>query len=184
MAAGGADVRAIDALREWLAALAIFKHDAEESLASVQLEIRRGIDWVGQQLDLWHRAAREREEVIVQAKAELAARKFPNWDGRMPDTTVQERNLRRAEARLEHAQDQVKQCRKWIGGLPRMIEETYSGAGHRLQMVIEGEVARGVADLQRRIESLERYSELRSDFAPAPSTALLPSSAPITEGTP
>jgi len=172
--AAGADVRAIDALREWLAALSIFKHEAEESLASVQMEIRRGIDWVGLQLDLWQRAVREREEAVVQAKAELAGRKFPNWDGRMPDTTVQERNLRRAEARMEHAQDRVQRCRKWLIGLPRMIEETYSGAGHRLQMTIEGDVGRGVADLQRRIEALERYSELRPDFAPAPSSALLP----------
>ena len=32
-------------------------------------------------------------------------------------------------------------------------------------------MARGVADLQRRIEALERYSEIRADFAPAPSAA-------------
>lgn len=180
--AAGADVRAIDALREWLAALAIFKHETEEALGSVLMEIRRGIDWVGQQLDLWQRAVRDREEAVVQAKAVLAGRKFPNWDGRMPDTTVQERNLRRAEARLEHAQNQVIRCRKWLGGLPRMVEETYSGAGHRLQMTIEGDVARGVADLQRRIEALERYSDLRPDFAPAPSAALLPMTNPGKEG--
>jgi hypothetical protein len=176
--AESADVRAIDALREWVSSLAIFKHEAEEALAGIALEIRRGLDWVAQQQDLWQRAVREREEAVVQAKAELAARRFPNWDGRMPDTTVQERNLRRAEARLEHAQDQVVRCRKWIIGLPRMIEETYGAAGHRLQMTIEGEVARGVADLQRRIEALERYAETRADFAPSPSAALLPTTEP------
>ncbi len=182
--APGADVRAIDALRDWAAALAVFKHEAEEALAGVQLEIRRGIDWVGQQLDLWQRAVRDREEVVVQAKAELAARKFPNWDGRMPDTTVQERNLRRAQARFEHAQDQVILCRKMLIALPRMVEETYTGPGHRLQMAIEGEVARGLADLHRRVEALERYSEVRPDIAPAPSTALLPTAPPPTGGTP
>jgi hypothetical protein len=171
---GGADVRAIDALREWLAALAVFQHEAGEALAGVAMEIRRGIDWVAQQQDHWQRAVREREEAVVQAKAELAGRKFPNWDGRMPDTTVQERNLRRAVARLEHAQDQVALCRKWVIGLPRMIEETYSGAGHRLQMTIEGDVARGIADLRRRIEALEKYAETRADFAPTPSAAHLP----------
>jgi len=177
--ADSADVRAIDALREWVAALAIFRHEAEESLAGIAMEIRRGIDWVGQQQDLWQRAVRDREEAVVQAKAELAARKFPNWDGRMPDTTVQERNLRRAKARLEHAEDQVALCRKWMVGLPRMIEETYSGAGHRLQMTIEGDVARGAADLQWRIEALERYAETRPDFAPTPSAALLPTTEPL-----
>ena len=96
----GADVREIDGLREWLASGSIFKVESEEALASIRLEIRRGIDWVGQQLDLWQRSLRDREDAVVQAKAELSARRFPGPTGRMPDTTVQERNLRRAIARF------------------------------------------------------------------------------------
>src|SRR5207253_191296 len=93
----GADVGSIPALRDWLAALSVYRTEAAASLAGIQGEIRRGHEWVAEQLSLWQRAVRDCEEEVVQAKAELAARKFPGFDGRMPDTTVQEKNLRRAQ---------------------------------------------------------------------------------------
>ena len=166
----GAEVREIDGLRDWLAAGAVFKAESEESLASIRLEIRRGIDWVGQQLDRWQHSIRDREDAVVQAKAELSARRFPGPTGRMPDTTVQERNLRRAIARLEHAQDRVAVCKKWSVNLPKIVDETFSGAGHRFAMLLEGDVAKGLSLLQRQVEALEQYAETRVDLAPAPST--------------
>ena len=174
----GADVREIDGLREWLASGSIYKVESEEALASIRLEIRRGIDWVGQQLDLWQRSLRDREDAVVQAKAELSARRFPGPTGRMPDTTVQERNLRRAIARFEQAQDRVAACKKWLVNLPKIVDETFSGAGHRLALLLEGEVAKGLSLLHRQIESLEQYAETRADFAPAPSTTSSPPESP------
>jgi len=166
----GADVREIDSLREWLAAAAVYKVESQESLASIQLEIRRGIDWVGQQLDHWQRSIRDREDAVVQAKAALSAKRFPGPTGRMPDTTVEERNLRRSLARLEHAQEQVAKCKKWLVNLPKIVDETFSGAGHRFALLLEGDVAKGLALLQRQIESLEQYAGTRADFSSTPST--------------
>ena len=165
-----ADVLSIPALRDWLAALAVYRSDLGEALAGIQIELRRGIDWVGEQLALWQREVRAAEEAVTQAKAELAARKFPGWDGRMPDTTVQERNLRRAQARQEHAEEQVIRCKKWIARLPKMIEEVYTGPSHRLQLLLEGDVEQGAAQLGRRLESLERYTGDRTDYSSAPSS--------------
>src|SRR5436189_2582525 len=102
-----ADVRSIDAVREWHAALATYGETLAESLAGVEMEIRRAHDWLGEQLSAWQRAVRDCEEDVTRAKAELSQRKFQTFDGREPDCTVQERSLRRARARLEHAEDQV-----------------------------------------------------------------------------
>ena len=173
----GADVRSIDGLREWLAAAQIFGHDAGEALGGTQMEIRRAFDWIAEQGQLWERACRVGEQEVVQAKAELAARRFPNFDGKMPDTTVQERNLRRAEDKLDHARSQVVKCRAWAGRLPKIVEESFTGRGRRLQNFLEGELPRTLAQLSRRIESLEQYADLRTDYSSAPS-ALPPSSAP------
>ena len=102
--AAGADVRSIPALRDWLAAVATYREEAAEAVSGINQEIRRGFAWIEEQMTLWQRAVRDCEEEVTQAKAELAARRFPGFDGRMPDTTVQERNLRRAQARLEYAE--------------------------------------------------------------------------------
>ncbi|HEY2783407.1 MAG TPA: hypothetical protein VGJ05_00395 [Fimbriiglobus sp.] len=157
----GADVREITALRDWLAALATYRSDAMNALAGVEMELRRGFDWIEQQGGLWARAVRDCEEQVVQAKAELAARKFENFDGKMPDTTVQERNLRRAEARLEHAQEQVVRCRKWMVRLPKQVDEAYTGAARRLAAILESDLPVGMADLDRRAAALEQYADLK-----------------------
>jgi hypothetical protein len=162
--APGADVRSIDSLRDWCAALQIYVHDVSEALGGINMEIRRVFDWIDEQRSLWERAVRVCEEEVVQAKAELAARKFPNWDGKMPDTTVQERNLRRAIARLEHAHERVQSCRTWASRLPKIAEETYTARGHRLGNFLEAEVARSLGALARRVESLEQYAGLKNDF--------------------
>jgi hypothetical protein len=159
-----ADVRSIDALREWYAALTGYGEMLAESVAGVELEIRRGFEWLQEQLGRWQKAVRECEEDVVQAKAELAARKYPGFDGREPDTTVQERNLRRAKARLEYAEDQVARTKAWIGRLPKVIDEVYRGPSHRLVNFLEAELPKGLAILDRRIIALENYANLRTEF--------------------
>lgn len=175
----GADVRSIDAIRDWHAALTDYGDTLGEALAGVNLELHRAQDWLGDQLSRWQRAIRDCEDEVVRAKAELSQRKFPNWDGREPDCTVQEKALREAKARLEHAQDQVETCRKWLSRLPKLIDETYTGAGRRLANLLESGLPRALADLMRRIGALESYSGERPDYAPAPSaTAVAPSNTP------
>jgi len=178
-----ADVRSIDALREWYAALGGYGEMLAESLAGVELEIRRGHEWLHEQLALWQKAVRDCEQDVVQAKAELSQRKYPGFDGREPDTTVQERNLRRAKARLEYAEEQVAKTRSWIGRLPKMVDEVYRGPSHRLGGFLEVELPKALALLGRQIEALETYADLRTDFAPIPSGSP-PAPPPRTESPP
>jgi hypothetical protein len=160
-----ADVRSIDAVRDWHATLANYADSLSEALAGVELEIRRAFEWLEEQQALWKQAIRDCEEEVVRAKAELSQRKFKTWDGREPDCTVQERALRRAKARLEHAEEQVERVRQWLGRLPKVIDEVYRGAGRRLQNFLEDDLPKEQTDLARRIASLEVYAGLRPDFA-------------------
>lgn len=180
--AAGADVRSIPALRDWLAALATYRDETAEALSGIHQEIRRGFAWIEEQMALWQRAVRDGEEEVTQAKAELAARRFPGFDGRMPDTTIQERNLRRAQARLEHAEEKVLACRKWLGKLPKAVEETFTGPGHRLATFLDGDLARGAALLDRRLDALERYAGLRTDYSAGATPSVAPPPPPSTGG--
>ncbi len=181
-----ADVRSIDAVRDWHATLANYADSLSEALAGVELEIRRAFDWLEEQQALWKQAIRDCEEEVVRAKAELSQRKFKTWDGREPDCTVQERALRRAKARLEHAEEQVERVRQWIGRLPKIIDEVYRGAGRRLQNFLDDDLPKGQTDQARRIASLEVYAGQRPDLAPggggAPSVAGASDARPAPEG--
>lgn len=160
-----ADVRDLETLREWLAALATYRSDANESLTALRVEIGRGIEWVNEQYHLWQRSIRRLDDAVVQAKADLSAKKFPDVNGRMPDTTVEERNLKRAVAKLEHAHEQVEKCRKWLATLPKLVDEIFHGPAQRLANLLDTDVPRGAAVLEQRIEALERYADLRTDYS-------------------
>jgi exonuclease VII small subunit len=163
-----ADVRSLDGIRDWCAAVKTYREDCAASLAGIEMEIRRAVDWVDDQGRRWASAVRDCEQELWQAKQDLNARKIPDWSGREPDTTVQERAVRRCEARLEHAQDQVRRCRSWMQKLPKLIDETYRANSHRLNLILEGDLAKALASLERRIASLEAYAGERPDFAPGP----------------
>lgn len=162
----GADVRAVDGLQDWHNALALFREEGIEALNSISMEIRRAFDWVDEQAKLWQREKREAEEDIVQAKADLAQRKTPDFNGRIPDTSVQEENLARAKARLEHAEDQVDTCRKWSVRLPKMINEDYEGPGRRLGNFLDAELAAAIAKLAGRIDAIHNYMAVQPVAAP------------------
>jgi hypothetical protein len=163
----GADVQAIDALEDWHGALCLFREEAIEALNSIALEIRRAFDWVEEEGKAWYREARQAEEDIVRAKAELNQRKTPDYGGRIPDTSVQEENLARAKARLRFAEEQIDVCRKWSVRLPKMVNEEYEGAARRMSNFLEADLPVAIADLMSRIDRLHQYADVKPG-GPAP----------------
>jgi hypothetical protein len=167
----GADVQAIDALQDWHNALCLFRDEALDALGSIGMEVRRAFDWIDEERKAWQHEAREAETAVVQAKAELNQRKTPNFDGRIPDTSVQEKALARAKARLEHAEEQVEVCRKWAVRLPKLVSEEYEGPARRLGNFLEADLPVAIAHLAARIEALHRYTQVAPASAPpAPAT--------------
>ena len=165
-----ADVRSIDALRDWHAALSAYGAGLSDALAGVEMEIRRAHDWLGEQLSRWQKAVRDGEDDVVQARAELSSRKFPGWDGREPDCTVQEKALRQARAKKEHAEDQVVLVRKWMMRLPKLVDEAYTGPSRRLGSFLEAELPKALVALDRQVGALDSYAGLRPNFVAGPST--------------
>lgn len=157
----GADVRAVESLQDWHGQLSRFRSEAMEALSMLRLEIRKAYDWIDDTAHDWKFEIRDAEEEVVQRKAELAQRETPNFDGRIPDTTVQEKNLARAKARLEYAHNQVEICRRWAGKLPKMISEEYDATSRQLSNMLELEVPNALAHLMEQIVALERYLNMK-----------------------
>jgi hypothetical protein len=160
-----ADVRSIEEVRDLHAQMCKFRTDAQDALAAVELTIRRASDYLVDKQQFWQQAIRKCEDEVFQAKQELKQRQLPGWDGRIPDCTVQEDNLKRAQGRLRYAQEKLEVVRRWMSKFPKSVAETYEGPSRHLAATLEGELPRGLAILERRIEALEKYIALTAPAA-------------------
>jgi hypothetical protein len=175
-----ANVRAIETLQDWHAALVEFRTEAQDALAACELEVRRALDWVSDMQRHWRQTVRDAEEEVAQAKAELASRSFPDFNGRMPDTSEQRKALRRAVAKKEFAERQVEVCRRWLAKLPAAVSETYEAPARQLAAILDAELPRGLAVLDRRINALEAYAAIAPPSRPKDEPP--PPSTPVAEG--
>ena len=150
-----AEVASLDALRDWKAALGAFRGSAQEALVGVELAVRRAFDWLDERRDFWQQELRRREEAVTVAKSELWRKKNLPIIAH-PDTTEQEKALRRALARLEEAQEKLEKHRQWAIALRRAVEE-YEGPARRLGHRLEADLPKALALLAEKIATLESY---------------------------
>ncbi len=155
-----ADVRSIEEVRDLYAQMCKFRKDAEDGLAAVEMIIRRASDYLVDKQQFWQRAIRTGEDELFVAKQELKQRQYPGFDGRIPDCTVQEENLKRAQGRLRYAHEKLDLVRRWMSKLPKSVSESYESPARHLAATLEGQLPRGLATLERRIEALEAYIAL------------------------
>jgi len=165
---GSANVNSLEALHEWHAALCVFRTEALESMSSIVMEINRADSWLDDQLRGWQREQRDAEEEVLRCKNELQNRKFVGFDGRVPDCSVQEGNLRQAKDRLDHAREQTVKVRQWYHKMPKMIDEEYQPGARHLVNFLEAELPRALAMLNAQIDSLQAYLNLRVEPAAPP----------------
>lgn len=158
-------VTSIDALRDFRAALATFRSEAIDALAANDLDIRRAFDWLTEQRQFWQRAVRELHDEVTHCKAELFRRQTVLPGERVPDCTQQIKALRLAQHKLEHAEERVKACRRWEPALQRAVDE-YQGPARQLGGMLDGELPKSAALLERMITSLDAYVAV----APKPAT--------------
>jgi hypothetical protein len=161
-----------------------FRTDAADGLAAVDLTVRRASDYLVEKQQFWQRAIRTCEDEVFQTKQELKQRQYPGFDGRVPDCTVQEDNLKRAQAKLRYAHEKLELVRRWTSRLPKSVSETYESPSRHLAATLEGQLPRGLAMLERRIQALEAYIALMAPQGEAAPAAASSSAAPGAEAAP
>ena len=158
-----ARVTSLDLLRDFRAALASFKADGQDALTSNSMDIRRAIDWLTERRQFWTRAVRECQDEVTHAKSELNRKKVLHPGERQPDCTQEIKALKKAQARLEHAENQVEKCKRWEPTLQRAADE-YEGPARQLADLLEGDLPKSLSLMDRLVAALEEYVAV----APAP----------------
>src|SRR5260370_1475020 len=106
--ATSARVTSVQAIADFKVALLGFCQEAKEVLATIEMEIRRTMDWVERdQLPFWQREIRNRQEEVAQVKADLFRKQLTRISGQNPDYLEERKALRIANSRLEQEDDKV-----------------------------------------------------------------------------
>ncbi|MFO0807395.1 MAG: hypothetical protein U0746_02095 [Gemmataceae bacterium] len=161
-----ARVTSFDMLRDFRASLATFREDGMDAITAAALEIQRAFDWLSERRKMWQKAVRDRQDEVVQAKAALTRKELHLPGERPPDTTQERKALRRAQARLEEAEDKVEKTKRWEPVLRRAVEE-YEAPARGLGSVLEVDVPKALSLLGRILDALDEYAAL----PPPPSSA-------------
>jgi hypothetical protein len=178
----GAGVQSLDALVDWYAALSKFREDTQNGVTSMALALQRCFDWLAEQQQEWRREIRAAEDAVVQAKNDLRKKQYEDWLGKKPDTTVEEKNLRKALARLEFAEDRLETTRRWSQRLPRLIQDTYDGPTRSLSFFLDTDMERALAHLGQQINVLEQYVNMQGPQTSAPQARGEPDPVEPTSG--
>src|SRR5262245_3577517 len=162
-----ARVTSIDLLRDWQAAMATFRTDALDALTTAALDVRRSFDWLESQRRAWDRAVRDRYDEVTQAKAALVRKQWVLPGQRQPDITEEIKALRLAQRRLAEAEDKVAVTKRWSPALQRAVEE-YEGPMRRLADLLEGDLPKAGALIERLVADLEAYIALNAGAVKPP----------------
>ena len=152
-----ADVRSIEALKEFRAALALYSEEAQGALGAVKMEARRTVQWLQHDRKLhWSEQIKRRREQVASARAEVARRRLAKTPEHTPAFSEQKELLRKAEAGLREAELKVALIKKWEPALQLAVLELHASI-RRIGDLSGADVPRGSMLLGRLVDALEAY---------------------------
>ena len=152
-----ADVRSIDALRDFRAILTLYSEDAQGAIGAVKMEARRTLQWLHHDRKLhWGEQIKRRREQVASARAEVARRRLAKTPEHTPAFSEQKELLRQAEAGLREAEMKVALIKKWEPALQLAVLELYAGI-RRIGDLSGTDVPRASMLLGRIVDALEAY---------------------------
>ena len=114
----------IDAIKLFRERLATFGEDAKNALISVDMDTRRTVDFILREQPMhWKAQLKKRHEVLQQAKAELFRRKLAEINPGSLDDTMQREAVRKAEMRVQEAEQKLEKIKKWATPLQQAVDQ-------------------------------------------------------------
>jgi hypothetical protein len=181
-----AKVTSVEAIGTFRVQLCKFCEEVREALCAIDMEARRVLDWLAHdQPRYWRDAVRDAHEELNHAKTDLFRRRLAGINGEMPECTEQKDAIRRAQRRLEEAEDRIEKCRRWCQLIQRAKEE-YDGPARQLAALVEGDPPDSVALLGQVLDRLDDYLIVGPPMGLAPAAVNLPpvTNAPAADAVP
>jgi len=164
-----ADVRSIEALRAFKAALKDFDEAARQSLSEAQSDVMRAAGWLQNDRAIyWKQQLRYRQNRLADARSELMRAEIAT--ATRTSGVVERKNVEKWKHAVEEAEHKLEAIKRWLRQLER--EATlFKGKCQALARTVEGDFPKAYATLDRLYEALEKYLKLA---APAGDRAAMP----------
>ena len=162
-----ANVRSLEAIEAVRAALASFGEEIAQSLSTIDIEMRRTLDWLEHDRPrFWKHQVRRSMDGVTEARAALhRALMYPIADER-PSCYEERAALKAAEARFAYCQEKEERLRQWVREVRHEMFE-YEGRISQLNDVVALDVPHAIGIINRLLARLQEYQDIRTSVGSA-----------------
>ena len=180
-----AEVNSIDTLAFVKAALVAFGHETGQSLAEVELQAQRVVDWICiEQAAYWKTEVRKAADAVNQAQKDLQhCRTYKKVGDNEPSCIEEKKALEKARRRLTRAEAKAEAVRRWTPVVRQQFQETGVRIT-RFREVIDVDCPKAVARLERMLISLDHYAHTQSPRTAAAGAAEVAKASVARQGDP
>ena len=156
-----ANVQYAPAIDDFRAALCTFITEARQSVAALELEARRAVEYISHdQAKFWLAETRRGQERVQAAKIAMHnAKTFKTIGDHTPSLVEEKKELEKQQRRLKHAEDKVEAVRYWSRVAEQAFRE-YQATLAQFVGMLDGDLPKSVSTLERVSRALERYIAL------------------------
>lgn len=155
-----ANVRSLEAVREFRPALIAFAEDTRGALESLRTEVHRTHEWIDHDRPaFWREEARKSSDAVSEASSQLSRKQVIAAGSHRPHVTDEKLALDRAKKRANTAMEQQKSTRQW-GMKLHLATDEYSTRVARLDHLLSHDVPHVVGLLERMIAALDSYASV------------------------
>lgn len=163
----GANVRSVDAIKNFKVALINYAEEAKNALSSSDMEIRQVRNWLERdQLSYWQAQVKRCNERLAMARTELNRRRLSQANSESISDTEQKEAVRDGQRRLREAEEKVEKIKRWIPVLDLAIAE-YHSQSQPLGDRLSGSFVASLNVLDRMIVAIDSYLAMAPPIAPA-----------------
>ncbi len=155
-----AHVRDLEAIRRFRVSLLKFAEELEKSLQAMFLEVQHGLEWIEHDRPhYWTMQTRKAFDLVASTRTALNTCQMRTVAGRRPSCIEEKLAHDKAKRRLQHCQEQTEHLKRWVVKIHHDCDE-FHGRLSRLRRLLETEIPKAVALLERTTAILEAYAEI------------------------
>lgn len=156
-----ANVRSIDAIRHFHAAVLKFQEEARLCISALEMQLLRFVGWIERERPgYWKREIENCYREVSEARVRLHQCKMKKMGDYKPTCFEETKDLERAKKALEFSQKQVPVIKHWTIQTHHEANE-YHGRSAQLTQMIERDIPQLLALLHQAVDRLEAYQQVQ-----------------------